>query len=56
MTKKIDESICIGCGKCEQTCIVGCIREMPDGKRSIETAACVDCGACQLICPIAAIC
>lgn len=52
MARRIDIEKCIGCGKCEQSCIVGCISNNENGKRIIDKNACVDCGACQLVCPI----
>ncbi|MGL4904728.1 MAG: 4Fe-4S binding protein [Cetobacterium sp.] len=55
MIREIDKSICIGCGKCERACIVGCISEVENIKREINSSACVDCGACSLICPVNAI-
>ncbi|MGL5052927.1 MAG: 4Fe-4S binding protein [Cetobacterium sp.] len=53
--RKIIKSICIGCGKCEASCIIGCISEVENKKREINYAACVDCGACSLVCPVNAI-
>lgn len=55
MAKKIDESICVGCGVCERVCIVGCISEAAEGKRRVDEAACVECGACELSCPVGAV-
>ncbi|MGL5000935.1 MAG: ATP-binding protein [Cetobacterium sp.] len=51
----IVNSICVGCGKCEDSCIVGCISEVENRKRKINSDACVDCGACSLVCPVNAI-
>jgi MinD superfamily P-loop ATPase len=51
MPRKINSSVCIGCGTCERVCIVGCVTEDKDRKRLIVESACVDCGACQLSCP-----
>lgn len=52
MPRRINKSNCVGCGKCQKVCIVGCIAETDDRKRIITETACVDCGACQLACPI----
>jgi NAD-dependent dihydropyrimidine dehydrogenase PreA subunit len=52
MARRIDSTICVGCGKCQRVCIVGCITEEKNRKRVINEAACVDCGACQLACPV----
>lgn len=52
MARIIDKSRCIGCGKCEKVCIVGCITKQEDNKRMINSSACVDCGACALTCPL----
>ena len=51
MSRRINKSDCVGCGTCHRVCIVGCITEEKDRKRSINESACVDCGACQLACP-----
>lgn len=51
MPRRINKSDCVGCGTCEQVCIVGAITEEKDKKRIINESACVDCGACQLACP-----
>ncbi|MDF2510783.1 MAG: 4Fe-4S dicluster domain protein [Herbinix sp.] len=52
MARRIDSTACVGCGKCQRVCIVGCITEEKNRKRVINEAACVDCGACQLACPV----
>lgn len=52
MSRRINKSICIACGTCERVCIVGCITQEKDKKRTINESACVDCGACQLACPM----
>lgn len=52
MARIINKSICIACGTCERVCIVGCITQEENKKRTINESACVDCGACQLACPM----
>ncbi|MGL4107493.1 4Fe-4S binding protein [Clostridium sp. LP20] len=52
MSRRINKSICIGCGTCERVCIVGCISEEDNRKRLINESACVDCGACEAACPM----
>ncbi|MGG7177432.1 4Fe-4S binding protein [Clostridium paraputrificum] len=52
MARRINKSICIGCGTCERVCIVGCISEEDNRKRLINESACVDCGACEAACPM----
>lgn len=51
MPKKINKLDCVGCGNCQGVCIIGCITEDKDMKRTINESACVDCGACKLACP-----
>ncbi|MGL4403800.1 MAG: 4Fe-4S binding protein [Fusobacteriaceae bacterium] len=52
MSRRIDREKCIGCGICENICLVGCVSQGEKEKRVIEESACVDCGACQLACPV----
>ncbi|WP_297599317.1 4Fe-4S binding protein [uncultured Cetobacterium sp.] len=55
MIREINKEICVGCGKCEVSCIVGCISEKENKKREIKFSACVNCGACTLVCPVGSI-
>lgn len=55
MPKKIIESECLGCGACEETCLVGCISSTEDSIRVVDSSACVDCCACTLVCPVSCI-
>lgn len=51
MAKIIDNLKCIGCGICERVCLVGCISQQDDKKRTIDTNGCVNCDACEHACP-----
>ena len=52
MAYKISED-CIGCGACQSTCPVECIKEGAPYKIDEET--CIECGACASTCPVNAI-
>ena len=55
VTLKLDESICIGCGRCLEVCphqvFVPCGKKVTLSDRD----ACMECGACALNCPAKAI-
>lgn len=51
MSRRIDDQQCVGCGKCQSVCLVGCIDQTSTRSRKVKEEECVDCGACQLICP-----
>jgi MinD superfamily P-loop ATPase len=51
---KIDESKCIGCGKCEELCKFSSIKKI-NNVFTIDPLACEGCGVCQYFCPANAI-
>ncbi len=57
MTILNDISKCNGCGACEQSCPVSCIRMQPDSegflRPVIDESRCVKCHKCERTCPIA---
>ncbi len=55
VTLKLDESTCIGCGRCLEVCPHQVF--VPDGKKVVlsDRDACMECGACALNCPVKAI-
>jgi len=53
MPAVVDQSICIGCEACVDSCPTEAI-VMENGKAKV-TDACVDCGACVDECPVQAI-
>ncbi len=50
----VDETICVGCGKCESACRFGAIR-VRDGKAFVNEYACEGCGVCDYVCPADAV-
>ncbi len=54
----VDESICHGCGRCEEICTFSAPKVVDkDGKlvSSINEALCKGCGSCAVICPTGAV-
>jgi len=50
---EIDETRCVGCGKCKEACKFAAIKERDrKGKKEyvIDKLACEGCGACELVC------
>ncbi|GHT61809.1 ferredoxin [Endomicrobiia bacterium] len=54
MTYQIDETVCVGCGACADSCPVAAINQKGD-KYKIDPETCVGCGACESTCPVSAI-
>jgi len=50
----VDETLCIGCGACEERCKFGAIA-VTDGVAVVDPMRCVGCGQCTLVCPVDAI-
>jgi Pyruvate/2-oxoacid:ferredoxin oxidoreductase delta subunit len=47
---EIDESLCIGCGKCAKVCPMEALSLGPDKKMQIDHTRCFGCGLCVLKC------
>lgn len=47
---EVDQSLCIGCGKCTRACAHGA-PSVKNGKASIDPDKCVGCGRCIGMCP-----
>jgi ferredoxin len=55
VTLKLDQSACIGCGRCIEVCPHQAF-SLLDRKASLKDRnACMECGACALNCPVKAI-
>jgi ferredoxin len=55
VTLALDQSACIGCGRCPQVCPHQ-VFELVDKKAVMrDRDACMECGACALNCPVKAI-
>jgi ferredoxin len=55
VTLQLDQSACIGCGRCLQVCPHQVFE--PEGNKValVDRNACMECGACALNCPVRAI-
>ena len=51
---KIDEDLCIGCGKCIEICGFGALK-LREGKAVSDNKKCISCGMCIGHCPVNAI-
>lgn len=51
----VDESLCIGCGNCEEKCPYNAIEMDPPGIARVIEVACKGCGICVAECPAMAI-
>ncbi len=52
---RVDESGCIGCGKCQKVCPNNTIVTLDSGARRIENSECLTCFRCEAACPVDAI-
>jgi NAD-dependent dihydropyrimidine dehydrogenase PreA subunit len=55
VTLKLDESTCIGCGRCLEVCPHQVFAANGKKVRLADRDACMECGACALNCPVSAI-
>lgn len=51
---RINEDVCIGCGKCMDVCRFNAIKK-DGGKYRIDDFACEGCSVCEYVCPVSAI-
>lgn len=54
-TLELDESACIGCGRCLEVCPHQVFGLAGDRARIMDRDACMECGACRRNCPVNAI-
>lgn len=50
----VDQSKCVGCGKCEKMCPEGAIKVI-DKKAVLDHSLCINCGRCVQNCPTKAL-
>lgn len=54
LSVKINEELCIGCGKCVKDCVSDNL-ELQNGKAVLKAPVCLECGHCFAICPAGAV-
>ncbi len=58
-TAVVDQELCIGCGRCVETCVFSAIglvkNDRGELKSQVNPAMCKSCGACSAVCPNGAI-
>lgn len=54
-TLELDQSLCIGCGRCVEVCPHQVFRMIGKQVAMADRDACMECGACALNCPVSAI-
>lgn len=52
VTLQMDESGCIGCGRCLEVCPHQVFAFAGKRARIVDRDACIECGACALNCPV----
>ncbi|MCX7004904.1 MAG: mercury methylation ferredoxin HgcB [bacterium] len=55
VTLELDDSRCIGCGRCVEVCPHAVFIVAEGTARIVERDACMECGACARNCPVDAI-
>lgn len=54
-TLRLNDKVCIGCGRCIEVCPHGVFAIEKKKARIVDFDACIECGACSKNCPVAAI-
>ena len=50
VTVKVDEDLCVGCGKCLKVCVFDAM-ELIEEKARVNLEQCMGCGRCESACP-----
>ena len=51
MIPEVDQSLCLGCHRCEKTCFYQAIKVNDDNIAEVEELNCKGCGVCVTVCP-----
>ncbi len=55
VTIKLDQELCVGCGKCTEVCPHGVFQLQDKKAEFIDRDGCMECGGCAMNCPVEAI-
>ena len=51
----VDQTRCVACGVCENTCLLGAVKVSRGCYAAVEAERCIGCGKCARLCPVGCI-